>query len=130
MHNGMHKLEEKDSLDNYYLKGEILYRLVDDLELLVVPNGRQRQVIRAIPFERQSNSKKKKCIKDNFITIFQDERDERLSTAVVQIAKHQAKNRRNFNTKRKASIKYFKGDLVALKCIQFDPGGKLKPKYT
>ena len=39
----IHILEDKDSHDNYFLKGEILYRLVDDLQLLVVPKGVQRE---------------------------------------------------------------------------------------
>ena len=61
----------------------------------------------------------KKFIEDNLITSFQDERNDRCSSAVVHIAKVQAENRRNFNRRRKPSDKYSEGDLVAIKCTQF-----------
>ena len=63
------------------------------------------------------------------ITLFQDERNERRSSAVVQIVKVQAENRRNFNRRRKPSDKYSEGDLVAIKHTQFRPSFKLNPKY-
>ena len=57
-----HILEEKkDSHDNYFLKGEILYRLVDNLELLVVPKGMQRKVIRTIHEKGHFAHKKMTC---------------------------------------------------------------------
>ena len=60
--------------DNYFLKGEILYRLVDDFEPLVVPKGVQREVIRTIHEKGHFGHKKMKehplirlyCIADWF----------------------------------------------------------------
>ena len=103
----MHILEEIASHDNYFLKGAFLYRLVDDLELVVVPNSRQRQVIRIIPFELMIGVKMKtseqleikQCIADNLITTYISRRKERAlqldrssncqSPTLIESEKHQ-----------------------------------------
>ena len=111
------------------------YRYVEDVQKMI--NSTYCRSINTTPFElmigvRMKTSEQleiKKCIEDNLITLFQDERNERRSSAVVQIAKVQAENRRNFNRKRKESNEYSEGDLVAIKRTQFGPGFKLKPKY-
>ena len=82
----MHILEEKEKAKSY--------------------TGLQRQIIRAIRFEVMIGVKMKtseqleikKCIEDNLITIFQDERNERRSSTVVQIAKVQAEYRQKVKT--------------------------------
>lgn len=39
-------LKTQYDYNNYFLKGDILYKIVDDRELFVVPKGLQREVIR------------------------------------------------------------------------------------
>ena len=112
-----------------------LSRYVEDVQEMI--NSTHCRSINTTPFELMIGVKMKtsqqleirKCIEDNLITLFQDQRNERRSSAVVQIAKVQAENRRNFNRRRKPSDKYSERDLVAIKRTQFGPGFKLKPKF-
>ena len=112
-----------------------LSRYVEDVQEMI--NSTHCRNINTTPFELMIGVKMKtslqleirKCIEDNLITLFQSERNERRSSAVVQIAKVQAENRRNFNRRRKPSDKYSERDPVAIKRTQFGPGFKLKPKF-
>lgn len=44
----IHILQEKVSHDDYFMKGDLLYKLVDGFEVLVVPKGMQREIIRRV----------------------------------------------------------------------------------
>lgn len=41
-------LHEKETHNDYFLKGNILHKIVNDVELVVVPRGMQREVIRRV----------------------------------------------------------------------------------
>lgn len=56
-------------------------------------------------------------------------REERRKDAKEQIQRIQEENRRTYNRKRKASVKYRIGDRVAIKRTQFGVGMKLRPKF-
>lgn len=60
---------------------------------------------------------------------YSEEREKLREKAKEQILQVQEENIRNFNRKRKESMKYNEGDLVAIKRTQFGTGMKLKAKY-
>ncbi|XP_025837022.1 uncharacterized protein LOC112906662 [Agrilus planipennis] len=71
----------------------------------------------------------RKIIEDEWIKMFEEQRDQLRVEAKTKIAQVQEENRRSFNKKRKKAITYKEGDLVAIKRTQFGPGLKVQPKY-
>lgn len=71
----------------------------------------------------------RRLIKDEWITIFQEEREGIRTRAREKIDKIQAQNRKSYNKKRKKATRYRQGDIVATKRIRTGPGFKLCPKF-
>ncbi|XP_059050983.1 uncharacterized protein LOC131851276 [Achroia grisella] len=63
--------------------------------------------------------------RDEFVT----NREETREQAKIQILKVQDENRRNYNKKRKESLKHNIGDYVVIKRTQFGTNMKLKQRY-
>ena len=68
-------------------------------------------------------------IEEEWIAMFQTDRDEVRARAKEKIAEVQAQNRRAFNKNRKQATEYKQGQLVAIKRTQAAPGLKFQPKY-
>jgi hypothetical protein len=68
-------------------------------------------------------------LEKEWISEFQEDRDEIRDHAKDNIAKIQEENRRGFNRKRKEASTYRENDLVAIKRTQQGQGLKLANKY-
>lgn len=77
----------------------------------------------------QSDPEIRKLIESEWIETFRKERDKLRERAVENIAKIQQENRKGYNKKRIATVKYTEGDLVAIKRTQQGPGLKLATKF-
>lgn len=71
----------------------------------------------------------KELIENEWIQLFNEERDDLRAIAKEKIAEIQDKNRRTYNKKRKESMKYTDGDLVAIKRTQTGSSLRLRPKF-
>lgn len=71
----------------------------------------------------------RQIIEQEFQARFEEERDQIRIKAKEQLSKIQAENCKTYNLRRKPSLKYAVGDLVAIKRTQFGPGRKLRAKY-
>ncbi|XP_017888656.1 uncharacterized protein LOC108630103 [Ceratina calcarata] len=71
----------------------------------------------------------KQMIEEEWITMFNAERDEIRARAKEKIAEVQAQNRKTFNKNRKEATEYTRGQLVAIKRTQAAPGLKFHSKY-
>lgn len=60
---------------------------------------------------------------------YMEKRDELRHAAKAQILKVQEENRQCYNQKRKESVKYEIGDMVAIKRTQFGTNMKLRPRF-
>lgn len=112
------------------------YRHVDKLQRII--NSTYHRSIGTTPFELLFGTKMRdssdvslfrELIEEEIKGQFQTERDDLRHRAKDQICKVQEENRRTYNLRRRESVKYKIGDLVAIKRTQLGPGLKLKPKY-
>ena len=71
----------------------------------------------------------RRLIDEEWAAKFEEQRRELREDAKRKIAATQEENRRNFNKRRKSAKQYLRGDLVAIKRIQFGPGLKLGGKF-
>jgi len=71
----------------------------------------------------------RELLEKEWISEFQESRDEIRDRAKENIGKIQEENRHGFNRKRKKALTYRDGDLVAIKRTQQGPGWKLANKY-
>lgn len=71
----------------------------------------------------------RKLIDEEWVSAFQERRDEIRSSAKEKIAKVQEENQRIYNRKRKKAAMYRANDLVAIKRTQVGPGMKFSNKY-
>jgi len=77
----------------------------------------------------RDNCEIRELLEKEWISEFQEDRDEIKDCAKDNIAKIQEENRRRFNRKRKEASTYRENDLVAIKRMQQGPGLKLASKY-
>ncbi|KYN05843.1 hypothetical protein ALC62_03225 [Cyphomyrmex costatus] len=77
----------------------------------------------------KNNVQVRELIEDEWIRIFNEERDDLRTGAREKIAKIQDENRRTFNKKRKEPRKYVDGDMVAIKRTQSGLGLKFRSKF-
>jgi hypothetical protein len=68
-------------------------------------------------------------IEEEFVNQFIEDRQSLREEAKRKIEEIQIENCRTYNKKRKSSLKYQVGDLVAIKRTQFAPCSKLLPKF-
>ncbi|KAG7295050.1 hypothetical protein JYU34_022520 [Plutella xylostella] len=87
-------------------------------ELLIGTKMRQKEDVELLKLLQEEEHKE-----------FMDSRDKNREMAKIQIMKLQEENRRSYNKKRKESVKYGVGDLVAIKRTQFGTSMKLRAKY-
>lgn len=71
----------------------------------------------------------RELLENEFITLFDDDREKLRQQARESILKIQRENKNNFDKKRKTPLCYREGDLVAIKRTQQGPGLKLAPKF-
>lgn len=71
----------------------------------------------------------RRLIEEEWIAMFQMDRDEVRERAKEKIVEVQAQNRKTFNKNRKEAVKYKQGQLVAIKRTQAKPGLKFHAKY-
>ncbi|KAL7726108.1 hypothetical protein ACLKA6_010155 [Drosophila palustris] len=147
--------DEQRTYDDYFLKSGMLYKLVQDEELIVVPTDMQKQIISrahdrghfaakktkesidTTPFEMlvgvKMRTKEDLEIRDlinkEAVRVFNDERSDLRAKAKAQIVKLQSENKMTYNLRRKPARRYDVGDLVAIKRTQFGSGLKLKAKF-
>ncbi|EZA60793.1 hypothetical protein X777_13727, partial [Ooceraea biroi] len=68
-------------------------------------------------------------LEKEWVTSFQDERDELRAQASESISRIQHENKRVFDRKRRKAMVYREGDLVVIKRTQQGPGLKTSHKY-
>lgn len=71
----------------------------------------------------------REMLEEEWITTFQDSRDELRVQAKNNITRIQRENKRNYDRKRKRAKDYIHGDLIAIKRTQQGPGQKLTHKF-
>ncbi|XP_043275316.1 uncharacterized protein [Venturia canescens] len=71
----------------------------------------------------------REMVEKEFITSFEEERDEIRCQAKERLQKIQEENKRGYNKKRKEARAYKEGDLVAIKRTQQGPGLKFASKF-
>lgn len=71
----------------------------------------------------------RKLIEDEWISMFQEQRDEMRVRAKGKIAEVQDQNRKSFDKNRKEATEYRQGQLIAIKRTQAGPGLKFHAKY-
>lgn len=71
----------------------------------------------------------RELVEQEFVTTFQEERDEIREHAKDRLQRIQEENRRGYNRKRKKARAYREGDIVAIRRTQQGPGLKFAPKY-
>jgi len=71
----------------------------------------------------------KELIEEEWIKMFEENRDKLRSEAKQNILKIQQENRRNYNKKRKKAKQFKENDLVAIKRTQISPGLKIASKF-
>lgn len=71
----------------------------------------------------------REIIEEEWVNMFEEQRDELRREAKEKISKIQKENIRNYNKKRKEATNYKEDDLVAIKRTQLGPGLKVHSKY-
>ncbi|KAH0817262.1 hypothetical protein GEV33_005528 [Tenebrio molitor] len=82
-----------------------------------------------VTIRRTEDLKLKEMIEEEFVNQFIEDRQSLREEAKRKIEEIQIENCRTYNKKRKSSLKYQVGDLVAIKRTQFAPCSKLLPKF-
>lgn len=77
----------------------------------------------------QENETLRDLVEREFVTTFQEERDNIRKHAKNRLQQIQEENRRGYNRKRKKARVYNEGDIVAIKRMQQGPGLKFAAKY-
>lgn len=77
----------------------------------------------------KENLEIREMIENEWIQMFEEERDDIRQEAKEKIAEIQKENLKSYNRKRKKARKYVDGDIVAIKRTQFGPGLKFRNKF-
>ena len=77
----------------------------------------------------KSDPKIQEMIENEWISMFNEDRDELRQRAKESILEVQQANKKTYDAKRKAARRYEEDDLVAIRRTQLGPGLKLMPKY-
>lgn len=77
----------------------------------------------------KENLEIREMIENEWIQMFEEERDDIRQEAKEKIAEIQKENLKSCNRKRKKARKYVDGDIVAIKRTQFGPGLKFRNKF-
>lgn len=116
-------------------KAEDWYKYVGIAQrwLNAVPNRSTKRtpfhLLFGVSMRIKDDPKIKELIEQEWLTRFEEQRNELREAAKEQIIKVQEENRRNYNRKRKEGTSYQINDLVAIKRTQFGPGLKLRAKF-
>lgn len=121
----------KLSLDNR----DRWYRHVSRLQMCI--NSTYQRSIGMSPFEALLGIKMKyreniqilSLLEQEYVHLFNQERDGLREVAKRNILKIQQENERYYNKHRKKAPLYREGDLIAIRRTQFAPGSKIKRKY-
>lgn len=98
------------------------YKYLDAAQLCL--NTAPHRSIKATPFRIlfginphiRDDLNVKQLLEEEFITSFDDDREESRRRASESIVKIQKENKTNFDKKRKTPFRYREGDLVAIRC--------------
>lgn len=77
----------------------------------------------------KENQSIRETIEQEWVTTFQEDRDDLRRRAQEGISKVQQENRRSFNKRRTEAMQYKEGDLVAIRRTQYAPGLKFNAKF-
>ncbi|XP_076661550.1 uncharacterized protein LOC143365342 [Halictus rubicundus] len=77
----------------------------------------------------RENPQIRQMIEEEWIMMFEEERNQLRAVARENISRTQAQNRKDFNKKRKKATTYSEEDLVAIRRTQGEPGLKFCPKF-
>lgn len=77
----------------------------------------------------KEDPKVREMIEEEWIQMFEEQRDEIRNEAKEQLVKMQAENRKNYNKRRKEATKYVLDDMVAIKRTQQGSGLKTHSKF-
>lgn len=111
------------------------YRRVVKLQMCI--NNTYQRSVGMSPFEALFGVKMKhrenvqicSLIEREYVQFFNNERNQLRNVTKQNILKNQKENQCYCNKRRKKTIPYKEGDLVAIKRTQFAPGLKIKRKY-
>ncbi|KYN27495.1 hypothetical protein ALC57_03115, partial [Trachymyrmex cornetzi] len=87
------------------------------------------QVTFGINARLKENLEIREMIENEWMQMFEEERDDIRQRTREKIAEVQKENLKSFNKKRKEAQKYVNGDIVAIKRTQFGPGLKFRNKF-
>lgn len=121
----------KLSLDN----PDRWYRHVSKLQMCI--NSTYQRSVDMSPFEalfgvklrQREDTQTLALIEQEYVRLYNQERDNLRNIAKQNILKVQAENQRNYNKRRKKASIYKENDLVFIRRTQFAPGLKIKTPY-
>lgn len=87
------------------------------------------RILFGLPMRLKEDPDIRQLIEDEWLSMFEESRDEVRKQAKENILKIQVENKRQFNKKRKIATLYREGDVVAIKRTQPAMGGKFSNKF-
>lgn len=87
------------------------------------------QLLFGTHMKMRENPQIRQMIEEEWVMLFEEERDQLRAEARENISRTQAQNRKDFNKKRKKATTYSEEDLVAIRRTQAGPGLKFCPKF-
>lgn len=87
------------------------------------------QLLFGVKMRNKEDINLKELIEKEFVSQFNEDREDLREKAKQQLLKVQAENRKTYDRKRKKASQYKIGELIAIKRTQMGPGRKLRAKY-